>query len=78
MAALCLITSKIGASVTLCHYFMVKSCLLSLVNSLISLLDQEVLPVGVVLPQIQSSLLFKLGFHQVKILPIAVRRVHSF
>lgn len=54
------ITSKISASVTLCCYLVTKSHLLSLVNSLISLLDREMLLVGVVVPQMQSSLLFKL------------------
>lgn len=46
VAALCFITSKISASVTLCRYLVAKSHLLSLVNSLISVLDREMLLVG--------------------------------
>lgn len=60
MAVLCFITVKIIESVTLCHYLMVKSYLLPLVNSLVSLLGREMLLVGVMTPQMQSSVLFKL------------------
>lgn len=60
MAVLCFIPVKIIESVTLCHYLMVKSRLLPLVNSLVSLLGREMLLVDVVTPQMQSTLLFKL------------------
>lgn len=60
MAVVCFITVKIIESVTLCHYLMVKSHLMPLVSSLASLLGKEMLLVGVVTPQMQSSLLFKL------------------
>lgn len=59
MAVLCFIAVRIIESVTLCHYLMVKSHLLPLVNSLVSLLGREMLLVGVVTPQMQSTLLFK-------------------
>jgi len=59
MTVLGFIISKISSSVTLGRYIMVKSCLLSLVNSLIRLADREILLVVVVVPQMQSSLLFK-------------------
>lgn len=60
MAVLYFIPVKIIESVTLCHYLMVKSHLLPLVNSLVSLLGREMLLVDVVTPQMQSTLLFKL------------------
>lgn len=60
MAVLYFNTVKIIESVTLCHYLMVKSHLLPLVNSLVSLLGGEMLLVGVVTPQMQCTLLFKL------------------
>lgn len=60
MPVLCFITVKIIESVTLCYYLMVKSHLLPLVNSLVSLLGREMLLVSVVTPQMQSTLLFKL------------------
>lgn len=59
MAVLCFMTVMIIESVTLCHYLMVKSHLLPLLNSLVSLLGREMLLVGVVTPQMQSALLFK-------------------
>lgn len=60
MAVLCFIPVKIIESVTLCHYLMVKSRLLPLVNSLVSLLGREMLLVDIVTPHMQSTLLFKL------------------